>query len=107
MTRMTGVRLLEAEQVAEQLSVSARWILAEARAGRIPSYRLGRRVRFDAEELAAWLADHHRPALDDRRVSYPNGPAKPARRAGSRGRVPTVTPPAALYPDAHASSGAR
>ncbi len=94
---MTTPALIAAEDVAGLLSVSPRWVLAEARAGRIPSYHLGRMVRFDAADLAAYLAERHRPA-DVRRVSYPIAPVKPARHAGSRGRVPSVTPPAALYP---------
>ena len=36
------------------------WILAEARADRIPHVRLGRYVRFDADELAEWCRSQHR-----------------------------------------------
>lgn len=46
--------LLNAEEAGAQLNVPATWILAEARADRIPHVRLGRYVRFDADELAAW-----------------------------------------------------
>ena len=46
--------LLDAKQAAELLNVPPSWILAEARANRIPHVRLGRYVRFDAVELAAW-----------------------------------------------------
>lgn len=49
---MTG--LLTAEQAAELLNVPASWVLAEARADRIPHVRLGRYVRFDAAELESW-----------------------------------------------------
>ncbi len=95
---MTPVRLIDADAVAEQLAMSSRWVLAEARSGRLPHYILGRRVRFDPTDIAKWIDDHHRPATDDGRFSYPIAPVKPARHAGSRGRVPSVTPPAALYP---------
>ena len=44
----------DAEQAAAQLNVPALWVLAQARAGRIPHTRLGRYVRFDGEELMAW-----------------------------------------------------
>ena len=50
---MTGP-LLDAAGAAELLSVPKTWVLAEARADRIPHVRLGRYVRFDAAELVAW-----------------------------------------------------
>jgi len=46
--------LLNAEQAAALLSVPATWVLAEARASRIPHVRLGRYVRFDAHALERW-----------------------------------------------------
>lgn len=46
--------LLDATAAGALLGVPATWILAEARADRIPHVRLGRYVRFDADELAAW-----------------------------------------------------
>jgi excisionase family DNA binding protein len=46
--------LLDAGQAAKLLNVPASWVLAEARADRIPHIRLGRYVRFDADELAVW-----------------------------------------------------
>ena len=46
--------LLDAKGAAELLNVPPSWILAEARADRIPHVRLGRYVRFDADELTAW-----------------------------------------------------
>lgn len=46
--------LLNAEQAADLLNVPATWVLSQARADRIPHVRLGRYVRFDGAELAAW-----------------------------------------------------
>jgi excisionase family DNA binding protein len=46
--------LLDARQAGELLNVPPSWVLAEARADRIPHVRLGRYVRFDARELAGW-----------------------------------------------------
>jgi excisionase family DNA binding protein len=46
--------LLDAEAAAALLGVPASWVLAEARAERIPHVRLGRYVRFDRGELEAW-----------------------------------------------------
>src|SRR4051794_21777306 len=48
------VALLDAKGAAAQLNVPATWVLAEARADRIPHVRLGRYVRFDAAELEIW-----------------------------------------------------
>lgn len=52
--------LLDAAGAAELLAVPKSWLLAEARADRIPHVRLGRYVRFDAEELAAWIRSSRR-----------------------------------------------
>lgn len=46
--------LLDAKGAAALLNVPATWVLAEARADRIPHVRLGRYVRFDAAELQRW-----------------------------------------------------
>jgi hypothetical protein len=46
--------LLDAKAAGTLLGVPATWMLAEARADRVPYVRLGRYVRFDADELDAW-----------------------------------------------------
>ena len=46
--------LLDAAEAGRLLSVPPSWVLAEARADRIPHVRLGRYVRFSAEELKEW-----------------------------------------------------
>lgn len=51
---MTRRPLLNAEQAGALLNIGPKWILAEARAGRIPHIRLGRYVRFDEDALVAW-----------------------------------------------------
>lgn len=65
---MTQTRplLIDCNAAAELLGVPATWLMREARAGRIPHRRLGRYVRFDADELAAWLntACHHGPRTE-------------------------------------------
>jgi excisionase family DNA binding protein len=56
--------LLTAEQAAPLLAVKPKWLLAEARAGRIPHVRLGAKpyVRFEAAELEVWWrARRHGP----------------------------------------------
>lgn len=51
---MTPAPLLDAAGVADLLGVPKTWVLAEARADRIPHVRLGRYVRFDPDELQDW-----------------------------------------------------
>jgi excisionase family DNA binding protein len=46
--------LLDAAEAGRLLSVPASWVLAEARANRIPHVRLGRYVRFSADDLEQW-----------------------------------------------------
>lgn len=46
--------LLDAGAAGELLGVPKSWVLAEARADRIPHVRFGRYVRFDAGALEAW-----------------------------------------------------
>ena len=60
----------------ELLHVPASWVLAEARAERIPHVRLGRYVRFDADELGAWWKSRARGPWRDRGAA-----ATEARRA--------------------------
>lgn len=48
--------LLNADQAGALLNVPASWVLAEARADRIPHIRLSRYVRFDAAELEEWVS---------------------------------------------------
>jgi excisionase family DNA binding protein len=53
-------QLITADGAAERLGVKASWVLREARAGRIPHIRMGRYVRFDPDELAAWCRSRQR-----------------------------------------------
>jgi excisionase family DNA binding protein len=46
--------LIDAESAGALLGVPGSWVLAQARADRIPHVRLGRYVRFDPAELEAW-----------------------------------------------------
>jgi excisionase family DNA binding protein len=44
-------------RTSKLLGVPHTWLLAHARAGRIPHHRLGHYVRFNPEDLHAWLAE--------------------------------------------------
>ena len=66
LTVVAPAPLLEAKAAAALLGVPATWVLAEARADRIPHVRLGRYVRFDADELAVWWRSRARGPWRDR-----------------------------------------
>lgn len=60
--------LIDATAAGELLGVTRQWVLAEARANRIPHLRLGRYVRFEEEVLRAWWQQRRRGptvAVDD------------------------------------------
>jgi excisionase family DNA binding protein len=51
--------LLTTRQVADWLGVSSETVLRRWRAGELPGYRLASNaLRFNADELAAWLEQH-------------------------------------------------
>lgn len=57
---MTGRALLDANDAAELLNVPKSWVLAEARADRIPHLKLGKYVRFSEAELLEWCQSRQR-----------------------------------------------
>jgi excisionase family DNA binding protein len=65
--------LLNAKEAGALLSVPHTWVLAEARADRIPHVRLGRYVRFDHDQLLAWALARQRGPV--RAVMEPSTPA--------------------------------
>ncbi len=59
--------LMDARSAEELLGVPSSWLLMAARAGRVPHHRIGRYVRFDLDELRAWL-DETRVPVGQRRI---------------------------------------
>jgi excisionase family DNA binding protein len=49
--------LIDAKTASTLLGVPYTWLLAQARAGKIPHHRLGHYVRFDPDDLQAWLRE--------------------------------------------------
>ena len=47
--------LIDAKAASQLLGVPYTWLLAQAREQRIPHHRLGHYVRFNPEDLQAWL----------------------------------------------------
>ncbi len=52
--------LIDAKAAGELLAVPHTWVLEQARHDRIPHVRLGRYVRFDADQLLAWARNRAR-----------------------------------------------
>lgn len=57
------MRLLEAKDVAEMVGMTADWVYAEVRAGRIPHVRMGRYVRFRPESIEEWIRASERAKI--------------------------------------------
>jgi hypothetical protein len=49
--------LIDARAAGRLLGVPHTWLLAQARAGRVPHQRLGHYVRFNPDDLQAWLRE--------------------------------------------------
>ena len=49
--------LIDAKAASTLLGVPYTWLLAQARAGKIPHHRLGHYVRFDPNDLQTWLRE--------------------------------------------------
>ncbi len=49
--------LTDAKAASILLGVPYTWLLAQARAGKIPHHRLGHYVRFDPNDLHEWLRE--------------------------------------------------
>lgn len=70
-------RVLTREEVAELLRVSVDTIDRLVASGSLPSFRVGRNVRFNEADLEAWVASQKRPAA---RAASP-APYVPRRKA--------------------------
>jgi excisionase family DNA binding protein len=53
-----GRPMLKPEEVAERLNVSLRFIRRLCHERRVPYTKVGKFVRFDADELEAWIVTH-------------------------------------------------
>jgi excisionase family DNA binding protein len=59
--------LIDAKAASQLLGVPYTWLLAQARAGSIPHHRLGHYVRFDPDDLKAWLREERIGELESGR----------------------------------------
>jgi excisionase family DNA binding protein len=53
--------LLDVDGLAAWLRTTPAWVYTQVEAGRVPVVRLGRKLRFDREEIGQWL-DERRSA---------------------------------------------
>jgi excisionase family DNA binding protein len=60
---------LKVAEVAELFGVTPQHIYKMAASGRIPSFRISGSVRFDPDDLAAWLKEKQAPAEASRKGS--------------------------------------
>lgn len=73
---MTTPALIDARAAGERLGVPKSWVLAEARADRIPHIRLGRYVRFDPAALEAWWRARSRGPSQPATTTDPGAPTR-------------------------------
>ena len=74
--------LIDAKAAGELLGVPPTWLLREARRDAVPHIRLGRYVRFDPDQLLAWVSNRMR------------GPTYPMEKGkGGPGGAPTPRGP--------------
>ncbi len=62
---------LKVAEVAKLFGVTPQHIYKMAASGGIPSFRISGSVRFDPDEVAAWLKEKQAPAAALRRISSP------------------------------------
>ena len=60
MASETLPRLLTVEEAAQFLGVSRNNLYIAARRGEVPSFKVGALVRFDLDDLRAWLQSNRR-----------------------------------------------
>jgi len=68
-------RALKVREVAELFGVTPQHIYKMAASGRIPSFRVSGSVRFDPDDVAAWLKGKQTPAAATSRVGSPQAAA--------------------------------
>jgi excisionase family DNA binding protein len=66
---------LDIAALAERLRIKRSTLYAWAEQGMIPYLKLGRLLRFDPDEIEAWLQNHRRESIPE--------PASPRRRHGT------------------------
>lgn len=66
-------RLLDANEVAELLAVPVSWVRQTTRAGHLPHITLGRYVRYERDDVLAWVESLKAGGGPSFRRHNPNG----------------------------------
>ncbi len=80
---MTRARVFTADEVADMLGLDRKSVYAAARAGEIPSRRIGRRVLFPRAAILSWLGED----MDESPTKGAGTEPEPALRSVSQVRV--------------------
>ena len=78
--------LIDAKAAGELLGVPPTWLLRQARRDAVPHIRLGRYVRFDADQLLAWSRNRARGPAYPLDSNHTQG--GPGAVAAARGPTP-------------------
>lgn len=57
---VVAMELWDAEKVAKAWDMSRDWVYREAREGRLPCVKLGRKIKFVPKQLEAWFSKQSR-----------------------------------------------
>jgi excisionase family DNA binding protein len=79
--RETGVTWLTVKEAAHLLRVPVSWLYERTRTNSIPHVKLGKYLRFDRDELTAWVDELKR---DGRGPTVSRRPSRPAVRTSQR-----------------------
>ena len=52
-----GEPLLDAQELADALGMTRRWVYAQVEENGLPAYKLGRSLAFEVSAVRAWLAE--------------------------------------------------
>jgi len=56
-----SLTLIDADSLAEKLSIPVSWVYEQSRQGAIPTHRVGKYIRFDLNEVLESQKQNHRP----------------------------------------------
>ena len=69
--------LLTPQQIADLLGMSRIWVYKQSAKGLLPFYRVGDAIRFDPEEIEAYLKERRGLKRGDHLVTSQEGAGKP------------------------------
>ena len=90
--------LVDVVVAAEFLSRSVNSMYIDCREGKIPHYRVGNSIRFDLDELKAWLEEE--PAWSEGRTMSPPEMRRPRHGSGADADSTPDQPPDTIADDA-------